>query len=342
MIYFLFIQYSKEFFSKRRHSFLITYQTLKNYFNAFIRHHNDAIEKAVLTIVLDAPKLCHENITLKYSQFSFHNLYFIIIATQDASKMSGNPSMPFVPTFSPSNASNQFLTGPMIPSSNTPAQVFNPNMLPLAQPSKLIGVTPYTPSVLPSSQQAPREVSMFTPSNINTASKTPTNFYAPTQATSLPQASQVYQPGYPPASNSPTEYNISPFASMNSQNNASYIAPSTPKVTPHWFYLRTWTIQLPFYKVMMEWVPFSRIDSHNLEHEFLLHRGKNNSLTIQTDGGRYDVNLDCMSRQAIYWKEEPSTVRRCTWFYKEENQFVPYEGEISEKLEVGEITWHKT
>ena len=66
----------------------------------------------------------------------------------------------------------------------------------------------------------------------------------------------------------------------------------------------------------------------------MLHRTNGSSSTVQTDGGRYDVNLDNMNRQSIYWKEESSKVRRCTWFYKEENQFVPYEVEISEKLEV--------
>ena len=140
-------------------------------------------------------------------------------------------------------------------------------------------------------------------------------------------------PAYQQQQASPTEYNISPFASMNNQQNSMH---SVPKVTPHWFYLRTWTIQLPFYKKMTEWQVFSKADSHKLEHEYLLHRGAKNSgsVVVQTDGGRYDVDLNNMTRSAVYWKEEPSTVRRCTWFYKEENQFLPYETEPAERLEV--------
>ena len=256
--------------------------------------------------------------------------FFFMLAPQHTGNINVNTSVPFVPTFTPSNSSNQYLTGPMIPLSNNPTQIFNPVSPPPAQNG-------YSPSTIP----PPGQIPMFTPSNSNAAPNAPSNFYTPTQpATSVPQAPQsVYQPayqqqGYPPASNSPPEYNISPFASMNSHNNISHAVPTTPKVTPYWFYLRTWTIQLPFYKVMTEWVPFSKTDSHNLEHEFLLHRTNGSSSTVQTDGGRYDVNLDNMNRQSIYWKEESSKVRRCTWFYKEENQFVPYEVEISEKLEV--------
>lgn len=264
-----------------------------------------------------------------------------MLAPQNTMNMNTNPSVPFVPTFPPSSSSSQFLTGPMIPSSNNPAQIFNP-VSPPTQSSGAIGINGYPSSTISPPGQTPLDVPMFTPSNINATPTAPSNLYTPTQsATSFPQSSQtVYQPGYPPATNSPPEYNISPFASINSQNNISHVVPSTPKVTPHWFYLRTWTIQLPFYKVMTEWVPFSKTDSHNLEHEFLLHRTNGNSSTVQTDGGRYDVNLNNMSRQSIYWKEESSKVRRCTWFFKEENQFVPYEIEISEKLEVMFLFWN--
>ena len=240
-------------------------------------------------------------------------------------KAQANPSLPFVPTFTPSNAAgSQFLTGPMIPNSGTQPQLFNP-VMPSPQVSNL---STFTPSPL-----LPQETVGYSAASTNSMHPTPTNYYSPT-----PDQTNQSQPGdqFPnqQASYSPTEYNISPFASMNSQNNAANVMASIPKVTPHWFYLRTWTIQLPFYKVMTEWVPFSRIDSHNLEHEFLLHHGKGNSTTVQTDGGRYDVNLSVMSRQAVYWKEEVSVVRRCTWFYKEENQFIPYEADLAEKLEV--------
>lgn len=42
-------------------------------------------------------------------------------------------------------------------------------------------------------------------------------------------------------------------------------------------------------------------------------------------------------RTAVYWEEEPTEVRRCSWFYKgdADSRFVPYSEDFSEKLEVG-------
>lgn len=56
---------------------------------------------------------------------------------------------------------------------------------------------------------------------------------------------------------------------------------------------------------------------------------------VATDGGRYDVNVAKRSRQAIYWEEAPSTVRRCSWFFKGslETRYTPYDEEMAEKLE---------
>lgn len=41
-------------------------------------------------------------------------------------------------------------------------------------------------------------------------------------------------------------------------------------------------------------------------------------------------------RTAVFWEEEPTEVRRCTWFYKgdTDSRFIPYSEEFSEKLEV--------
>ena len=249
---------------------------------------------------------------------------------------------PKIPTFTPQsiNSGNHFLTGPMISSSQTPTQKFNPTLppsQPLAQtplggntfqqpPSQSPYMSPISHGAVPNSsfQQTP----YYAPSagSVNTNLYTPSQTGQPSQSESVP---------YQTTSQSPTEYNISPFASLSAQQgaNASYI-PATPKVTPHWFYLKKWTITMPFYKVMSEWIPFSKLDSNKLEHEHLLHRGKGNVAVVPTDGGRYDVNLSEMNRKPVYWNEEACAVRRCTWFYKEENQFVPYEPEQAEKLEV--------
>lgn len=57
---------------------------------------------------------------------------------------------------------------------------------------------------------------------------------------------------------------------------------------------------------------------------------------MSTDGGRYDVQLYDRTRTAVYWEEEPTEVRRCTWFYKgdTDSRFIPYSEEFSDKLEV--------
>lgn len=59
-------------------------------------------------------------------------------------------------------------------------------------------------------------------------------------------------------------------------------------------------------------------------------------MVVRTDGGRYDVRLYDRMRTAVYWEEEPTEVRRCTWFYKGDNdsRFAPYSEEFGEKLEV--------
>lgn len=42
-------------------------------------------------------------------------------------------------------------------------------------------------------------------------------------------------------------------------------------------------------------------------------------------------------RTSVYWEEEPTEVRRCSWFYKgdADSRFIPYSEDFSEKLEVG-------
>lgn len=59
-------------------------------------------------------------------------------------------------------------------------------------------------------------------------------------------------------------------------------------------------------------------------------------MIVRTDGGRYDVQLYDRLRTAVYWEEEPTEVRRCTWFYKgdTDSRFIPYSEDFSDKLEV--------
>lgn len=57
---------------------------------------------------------------------------------------------------------------------------------------------------------------------------------------------------------------------------------------------------------------------------------------MSTDGGRYDVHLSLRQKRAVYWEEPAGSVRRCSWFYKgEENRwYMPYTEEEADKLEV--------
>ena len=61
---------------------------------------------------------------------------------------------------------------------------------------------------------------------------------------------------------------------------------------------------------------------------------------VATDGGRYDVNLDKRLRYPLYWEEDVSVVRRCTWFYKGDGQskLVPYMEDMAARLEVLNVT----
>lgn len=99
-------------------------------------------------------------------------------------------------------------------------------------------------------------------------------------------------------------------------------------VKPHWFYNKE-------IEEKSVWLPFSMLDSINLEEAATRQATSGGEVTVTTDGGRYDVNVHMRLRQPVYWKEAPSKVRRCTWFYKLEgqNRFVPYEEEVASILE---------
>ncbi|NWH70652.1 DDHD2 Phospholipase, partial [Piaya cayana] len=62
---------------------------------------------------------------------------------------------------------------------------------------------------------------------------------------------------------------------------------------------------------------------------------ENEDVVVPTSGGRYDVHLKKRQRVAVYWEEEVSEVRRCTWFYKgdKDNKYIPYSEAFSEELE---------
>ncbi|NXL32696.1 DDHD2 Phospholipase, partial [Glaucidium brasilianum] len=98
-------------------------------------------------------------------------------------------------------------------------------------------------------------------------------------------------------------------------------------VAPHWFYCKVTAGR-------ERWVPFSAQDSERLEEAHGSGRDKED-VVVPTSGGRYDVHLKKRQRVAVYWEEEVSEVRRCTWFYKgdKDNKYVPYSETFSEELE---------
>ncbi|NXD16588.1 DDHD2 Phospholipase, partial [Nothocercus nigrocapillus] len=98
-------------------------------------------------------------------------------------------------------------------------------------------------------------------------------------------------------------------------------------VVPHWFYCKVTDSR-------ERWIPFSIQDSERLEEAHASGKDKADVI-VATSGGRYDVHLQKRQRVAVYWEEEVSQVRRCTWFYKgdKDNKYIPYSETFSEQLE---------
>uniref|UniRef100_A0A4W5PJH7 SEC23 interacting protein n=1 Tax=Hucho hucho TaxID=62062 RepID=A0A4W5PJH7_9TELE len=113
-------------------------------------------------------------------------------------------------------------------------------------------------------------------------------------------------------------------------------------VQPHWFFCKQ-------VESKSAWLPFSILDSIQLEEIYNSVQADPENVIVCTDGGRYDVQLYDRIRTAVFWEEEPTEVQRCTWFYKgdSDSRFIPYSEEFSEKLEgeykkaVSTNQWHR-
>ncbi|XP_025059218.1 phospholipase DDHD2 isoform X3 [Alligator sinensis] len=122
-------------------------------------------------------------------------------------------------------------------------------------------------------------------------------------------------------------------ASLSSNSSSSFevieadAANKYEAVVPHWFYCKVTDSR-------ERWIPFSTQDSEKLEAAQKM-RKDDEELVVPISGGRYDVHLKQRQCYAVYWEEEVSEVRRCTWFYKGEkdNKYVPYLESFSEELE---------
>ncbi|KAG7280901.1 hypothetical protein CRUP_009187 [Coryphaenoides rupestris] len=63
--------------------------------------------------------------------------------------------------------------------------------------------------------------------------------------------------------------------------------------------------------------------------------GEQVEVVVAVEGERYDVRVRERLRYAVYWEQEPSEVRRCTWFYKGDKdlRFFPYSEDNGARLE---------
>jgi hypothetical protein len=96
------------------------------------------------------------------------------------------------------------------------------------------------------------------------------------------------------------------------------------KVVKHWFYEHT-------IDAKKQWTPFTFGDSMALEDAYESHCEKRQ--VVSTDGGRFDVDIPARTRTPVYWTGDTNEVRRCSWFYKVDSRFVPYEEGIADLLE---------
>ena len=202
--------------------------------------------------------------------------------------------------------------------SATPPQSFPPTAASWSQsPPKPVSKSPQTPSVgsTVSCQTSPQPATSF-----------PQTLPQPVvcRPPSTPSTSSTTQsagPSQPHTSPQPLSHCNVP----SSQQVQSVPAPVLDPVQPHWFYRKGASV----------WVPFSFIDSENLE-QALKSSSASGDRIVATDGGRYDVNLDKRLRYPLYWEEPVSVVRRCTWFYKGdgESKLVPYMEDMAARLEV--------
>ncbi|KAL0964233.1 hypothetical protein UPYG_G00321150 [Umbra pygmaea] len=213
------------------------------------------------------------------------------------------------------------------PPPQAPEQSYNPyRHTPISSRAK-----PYMPApeVQSLSQQQP-QLNPYTMNSPAAAFQTPPSMFSkppPTQIQGPPPLVQQSTPaGTMVSANQMMQYNYNVYEA----------------VQPHWFYCK----QVESKSV---WLPFSILDSLKLEEVYNSVQPDPENVIVCTDGGRYDVQLYDRIRTAVFWEEEPTEVRRCTWFYKgdTDSRFIPYSEDFSEKLEaeykkaVSTNQWHR-
>ncbi|XP_048060870.1 SEC23-interacting protein [Megalobrama amblycephala] len=264
----------------------------------------------------------------------------VVPSTTGPSPVSIAASLPLNPPISHMNpiqqygtVANQTPVGTYTPPPNAPTpppqssqQSYNPYRHTAAS-SK---ASPYL--MAPELQQQPPSQ---TPQHLNPYSQvTPApSFQAPPAAFTKPPPPQIPPP---PGSTGMA----GPLVPANSM--VPYTYNVYEPIQHHWFYCKQ-------VESKMVWLPFSILDSIRLEETFNSVQPDPENVIVCTDGGRYDVQLYDRIRTSVYWEEEPTEVRRCSWFYKgdTDSRFIPYSEEFSEKLEaeykkaVTTNQWHR-
>uniref|UniRef100_A0A8C8J7C9 SEC23 interacting protein n=1 Tax=Oncorhynchus tshawytscha TaxID=74940 RepID=A0A8C8J7C9_ONCTS len=225
------------------------------------------------------------------------------------------------PTSIPSNPMGSYTPPPSTvtpPPPQAPDQSYNPyRHTPLSSRAK-----PYVP--------APEVQSLFHPP----LQQNPYTMGSPTPTFQTPSSTQIQGP--PPMAQHATMAGALVPANQMMQYNVY------EGVQPHWFFCKQ-------VESKSAWLPFSILDSIQLEEIYNSVQPDPENVIVCTDGGRYDVQLYDRIRTAVFWEEEPTEVRRCTWFYKgdSDSRFIPYSEEFSEKLEgeykkaVSTNQWHR-
>ncbi|XP_040290748.1 SEC23-interacting protein isoform X2 [Bufo bufo] len=231
----------------------------------------------------------------------------------------------------PPRTSSPFPTNPPSVSSDS-AGGFPPNTQMCPPPS--VNLAPPPPV---SSQLQPDTTGGHTSQAFQVASGPPPLYHSSSASLPPPPEASTFMPGQMVQSYS----NVRPAAPPVSEP-----VPFTPNqyepVQPHWFFCR-------LVEGREIWLPFSNYDSANLEEVYNSVQPDPESVVVRTAGGRYDVYLYDREMKAVYWEEEDSEVRRCSWFYKgdADSRFVPYSEDFSEKLEaeyrkaVSSNQWHR-
>ncbi|KAL5263221.1 hypothetical protein ACHWQZ_G008562 [Mnemiopsis leidyi] len=112
----------------------------------------------------------------------------------------------------------------------------------------------------------------------------------------------------------------------------------SPITSPHTSLLLKPSIHWYYSNPGGSWNPFSYRDSEKLEKVYTSRsEGQefdDGKLQVSTDGGRYDVNMAARQRIPVYWDGCASAIRRCTWFYRGNNDIMqPYNEDKAKILE---------